>query len=124
MRIAISAAIIEDKNILIVRKKDTWILPGGKPELDESDVNCLIREFSEELPYLKIYNFEYFNSFTGTTPYKNDELCAKIYFAETFGKITPSAEISEAIFTKDPEKYNLSDITKKAIIALKEMGYI
>ena len=29
MRIAINAAIIQDGKLLLVRKKKTWILPGG-----------------------------------------------------------------------------------------------
>lgn len=35
MRIAIGAAIINDGKILLVRKKQSWILPGGKPEQKE-----------------------------------------------------------------------------------------
>jgi len=49
MRIAIGAAIIEDGKILLVRKRQSWILPGGKPEPKESDIECLCREVSEEL---------------------------------------------------------------------------
>ena len=38
MRTVINAAIIQDKKILLVKKKETWILPGGKPDGGESDL--------------------------------------------------------------------------------------
>ena len=40
-RKVISAAIIYDKRILVVKKRHSWILPGGKPERNESALECL-----------------------------------------------------------------------------------
>ena len=54
MRTAIGAAIINEGKLLIVRKKQSWILPGGKPEPGESDLDCLCREVGQELSGTKL----------------------------------------------------------------------
>lgn len=77
MRIAIGAAIIDDGKILLVRKKQIWILPGGKPELGESDIECLCREVSEELSGTQLDNIRYYGEFEGVATNKGDILKAK-----------------------------------------------
>ena len=52
MRKAISAAIVSNGRIIVVKKGDVWILPGGKPDGNETDQQCLTRELGEELPKL------------------------------------------------------------------------
>lgn len=122
MRKAINVAIIRDGCILLVRKRETWILPGGKPKVDESKLQCLFREIQEELPQLNLQNIRYFGAFTGITPHKSDMLCAEVYLADADGEITPSAEINAAKWIKDPEEYNLSDITRKIVLSLRQKG--
>ena len=49
----------------------------------------------------------------------------KTYFGELDRlEVTPSAEISEAIYVKDFLWLNLSDITQQIIMALKNDGYL
>ncbi len=126
MRIAIGAAIIKNGCILLVRKQRTWILPGGKPEIKESDIQCLLREFKQELPLLRLQvkGLIYFDDFTGTTPHKGDLLCVKVYLADADGEILPDAEINKAEWVKNPEEYNLSDITRKIVLSLCQKGYL
>lgn len=124
MRKAIGVAIIKNGCILLVRKKKTWILPGGKPEVGESDMQCLFREVREELPQLVLQNPEYFGAFVGITPHKGDELRAEVYFAEANGDIIPSAEVNKAEWVKTPEEYNLSDITRKIVLSLRQNGHL
>lgn len=125
MRTAICIATIREGKILLVKKKNTWILPGGKPENDESDKGCLIRELNQELPKLHIIDqLQHFGNFTGKTPHKGDQLTAKVYLSPVEGDITPAAEISDAQWTAKPENYNLSDITRKIIAALKNTGHL
>jgi len=48
----IGLIVLDDEDrLLVVRKRGgrTFILPGGKPEGDESDLSCLARELMEEL---------------------------------------------------------------------------
>jgi len=124
VRKAIGAAIIRKGRLLLVRKRQTWILPGGKPKGGESDIRCLIREGKEELPGLRLRNFRYFGTFVGTTPHIGDELRAEVYLAEADGEVCPSAEINAAEWTREPEKFHLSDITRKIILALRQKGHL
>jgi len=121
MRIAISAVIIRDKKLLLVKKKETWILPGGKPEKNEIDLDCLKREVSEELSGTKLRNIKYYNHFEGQTPHTGDILQAKVYFADIDGQLYPqSEEIIDSQWVSDFSGYNLSDITAKIVNSLKK----
>jgi len=69
MKKAVNALIIRDKKLLLFRKNLTWILPGGKPEKGESDIETLVREFKEEASGAEIEVGEYYGSFIGMTPH-------------------------------------------------------
>ncbi len=125
MRKVICIATIENKKILLVRKRLTWILPGGKPENAETDKECLIREFSEELPKITILNMTYYSDkFVGITPHSNREIQAIVYIAKIIGEIERGAEINKAEWVKNPEEYNLSEISKKIIRSLRQTGHL
>lgn len=96
LRQVIGAAIIEQRKILLVKKKDVWILPGGKPESGEDDLQCLIREAAEELPGLRLSNFNLYRSFVGKSPHQGDQIILKIYLAtrETENRFQSGAEIT------------------------------
>jgi len=115
MRKVICAAIRKEGKILLVKKKETWILPGGKPKRKEPDKQCLIREFSEELPLTKLKNIKFYRTVKGQTPHRKDMIESKVYFADLTGETYPYAEIKAAVWTKNPEKFNLSEITRKII---------
>lgn len=125
MRVAISAVIIKDKKLLLVKKRKTWILPGGKPEESETDLECLRREIDEELSGTKLSNIKYYNSFKGRTPHKGDILRAKAYFADIDGQLhLSSKEITDSQWVDDFLKYNLSNITMKIVNSLKKDKYL
>ncbi|SRR6056297_338395 len=124
MRVAIDLADIRNGRILLVRKRKTWILPGGKPETGESDMDCLKREVEEETAGIICKNPKYYKSISGITPHKRDKLKVKIYLGNIKGKIKPRAEINKIKWIKNPEKYNLSHITKKIIESLRQEGYL
>lgn len=126
MRTAIGAAIIEDGKILLVKKIETWILPGGKPKVGEDDLACLKREIGEELSGLSLANCQYFDDFEGITPHRGDKLRAKVYLADIAHnkEIKPSGEISEVRWISKPEKYVISEITQKIIEALRQKGFL
>lgn len=125
MRIAISAVIIRGNSILLVKKRNTWILPGGKPNKGESDIDCLVREITqEEIPGTGLTNFRFYKAFKGITPHRGDILLAKVYLADIQGEIKPGAEIIDIKWVKDLEDYKLSDITQKIINHLRKEGYL
>jgi 8-oxo-dGTP diphosphatase len=47
----VAVAIVRDQRLLVVRKQSggKWILPGGKPETGESELETVRREVEEEL---------------------------------------------------------------------------
>ena len=120
---AINIAIIENKKILLVKKVDVWILPGGKPIWNKSDYGCLVREIAEELG-VKIIIKDYYSSFIGKTPHKGNVLEARVYFGNLIGDINPSGEISDARFVDNLSDYSISDITKRIINSLKRDYYL
>ncbi len=125
MRTAIGAAIIDNGKILLVRKRQSWILPGGKPEPNESDIECVCREVSEELSGTQLDNIRYYGDFEGRTPHKGDILNVKVYFANIKGRLCqPAAEIAEYNWIENTKQYNLSDITSKIVDSLTKDGYL
>jgi len=127
MRTAINAVIIQEQKLLLVRKNLTWILPGGKPENEEPDLECLCREMREELSGTKIKDIHFYKSFEGKTPHKGDILRAKVYFAKIDGElyaVRNGDSISEVTWINDFSKYNLSDITSKIVNSLQQDRYI
>lgn len=135
LRTAICAVIIEHENLLIVENEGRWILPGGKPEHNESDITCMRREVIEELSGTRLRpaygksTFEFYKSIVGITPNKGDLLRAKLYFAELDGNLgSPSAEITRVKWM-DKTDYNLrtnvlTDITDKIVKSLIEDRYL
>ncbi len=126
MKRAINLAEITEEGLLLVNKKDVWVLPEGKPNEGETDDECLFRELKKELSVseknISIYNS--YGKFTGKTPFSNSILEAKVYFGALKGKLKPSAEISEAKHINNFENYKLSEITSKIIFSLKQDKYL
>lgn len=127
MRTAINAVIIQDKKLLLVKKNLTWILPGGKVENNESDLECLCREIDEELSGTKIKEISFYNQFFGKTPHKGDILRANVYFAKIDGELYSVREgdsISELSWVNNFNDYNLSEITSKIVNSLKKDNFL
>ncbi len=125
MRTAIGAAIIDYGRILLVRKRQSWILPGGKPEPKESDLECLCREVREELSGTELQNIRYYGEFEGITPHKGDILKVIVNFADIKGQLCqPAAEIAAYDWVNEFDNYNLSDITFKIVDSLIKDNYL
>jgi len=125
MRTAIGAVIIKHKRLLLVKERDVWILPGGKPNEHESHLECLTREVGEELSGTRIRVIGYYGSYLGKTPHTGDLLNAFAYIVAINGRLRePSAEISDARFIRNFKNYKISEITQKIINSLKQDNYL
>lgn len=129
MDIVVNLAVLHNRRILLVLKRDVWILPGGKPKSGESHKNCLKREIKEELSVdeSNLFIGMYYRSFEGITPHSGKSIESKVYFGDIRQAIYPSNEISGARFFSaedDLKKYPVSDITTKTMRSLKNDGYL
>ncbi len=120
---AIRLAVIRNRKLLIVKKKNDWLLPGGKPK-NESDIGCLVREIGEELSGSRAIVGKHYKDFTGRVEHKPNPWTERVYFGEILGAVKPSQEISDALFDCAFDKYNMSEVTKKIIESLKGDNYI
>ncbi|TSD02686.1 MAG: hypothetical protein Athens071416_561 [Parcubacteria group bacterium Athens0714_16] len=123
MRKAVNAAIIQNKKILLVKKENTWILPGGKPKQNETDIQCLFRGMKEELPGMIVHSVILLGEkFVGKTPHTGDQIESAVFLVEADGSIKPSAEINDSSFFSSFDALEISEPTKKCINFFKEKG--
>ncbi len=93
----IGLATIEGDRLLVVRKKGTraFILPGGKPEGAEHDLDALSREVNEELG-CSIANVRFEGAFTDAAAEIPDTIVTvRLYAGELIGHPHPASEIEE-----------------------------
>ena len=96
----IALLYIKDGQILstLSKGKDTYYLPGGKRELNETDEQTLIREYKEELTIdIKEDTIKYYGTFKAQAHGKAEGIIVKMtcYTAEFIGDIKPTSEIKE-----------------------------
>lgn len=91
---------VKDGRILstLSKGKDTYYLPGGKRELNETDEQTLIRECKEELSIeIKEDTIKYYGTFKAQAHGKQEGIIVKMtcYTAQFMGEMEPSSEIEE-----------------------------
>lgn len=93
----VGLAMIKEGHLLVVRKRGTktFILPGGKPEGGEKDLETLSRELQEELGCtLTEARFE--GAFTDTAAdLVNTVVTVRLYAGKLRGELRPASEIEE-----------------------------
>ncbi len=96
----IAAIIIQNEKLLMVQGagyEELWT-PGGKPELNESDEDCLKRELAEEIG-VTLIGAKYFGNYTGSSPYEANRLSTnKVYICTVSGDPKPNNEIAKVIW--------------------------
>lgn len=99
MRHRIAGIVIVDGKLLMLKGRgfsELWT-PGGKIEEEESDEECLRREFLEELG-VTLLDMKFFREYTSQSYYNPWITHQKVYLASINGKITPQAEIESYLW--------------------------
>lgn len=91
---------LKDGKILstLSKGKDTYYIPGGKREGNETDEETLIRECKEELTIDILKNtIKYYGTFEAQAHGHDKGVIVKMtcYQAEFFGELIPNSEIEE-----------------------------
>lgn len=136
----VCAAIIRPDGLVVVKKGDLWILPGGKKHPGESDAQCLDREIrQEELTGVMRLRFfprnpvweeeveakEYFMKLEGVTPFSGHFVKVTVHRVEMEGayvQANPRSEITGYLVTAQPELLPLSPITRRVVDLLRDRG--
>jgi 8-oxo-dGTP diphosphatase len=95
--IKVGLAVVRDGRILMVRKRTglSFILPGGKPESDENELQVLVRELDEELG-CRLVSAEYLGDFSAPAADLVDTtVTVRLYRGEISGDPVPRSEIEE-----------------------------
>jgi 8-oxo-dGTP pyrophosphatase MutT (NUDIX family) len=127
MKRVVSGVCIRKNMILLVKKNDFWILPGGKLEGVETKEECLKRELAEELPKSEFKIGEPYKNFTGETPTTKKTIFVNTFFIILKNKdISCASEISDSRFFNldEAEKLNISNVTCEIIEKLIEDGFL
>ncbi|MDS4024529.1 NUDIX domain-containing protein [Staphylococcus capitis] len=91
----VAAVIIKNDCILSVSKKKApnfYMLPGGKYEGTENDIEALSRELREELN-VTISKMEFFGDYEDISMLENEKLFLRTYITEINGEPYPDNEI-------------------------------
>src|ERR1700741_2537554 len=93
----IGLAVTDRDRLLVVRKRGapSYILPGGKPEPGENDLEALTREVEEELGCrVDMSTIAFLGSFTDTAAdMENTTVTVRLYHAQLDGNPSPQSEI-------------------------------
>lgn len=125
----IALLYLKDGQILstLSKGKDTYYLPGGKRELNETDEQTLIRECKEELTIdIKEDTIKYYGTFKAQAHGKAEGIIVKMtcYTAEFIGKIKPSSEIQEIRWLNYKDIDIISPVDKLIFKDLYEKGIL
>src|SRR3989338_681587 len=121
----VGAIILKDRKILVAKKQDTFIIPGGRIEAGETEEECLRRELQEELG-VDLRSAQYFATFEDAAsldPGKRVRMT--IYTATIQGNPQPSAEITEIAYINSQHNLKIGGVLQKYILpALLQQGQI
>lgn len=120
---------LKDGKVLstLSKGKDTWYIPGGKREGNETDYQALMREVEEELTVkLRPETIKHYGTFEAQAHGKPEGTVVRMtcYEAEFDGELRPSSEIERMAFVDYAWKENSSPVDGLIFDDLKRKGYI
>jgi 8-oxo-dGTP diphosphatase len=106
---------LRDGKVLITlsRGKDTWYIPGGKRDGNESDHEALMREVKEELNVdLLPQTIEHYGTFEAQAHGKPEGTVVRMtcYTADFTGELAPTSEIEKIDFFAYAQKHLASPV--------------
>ncbi len=121
--------VIRNKKLLVVREggSDFWLTPGGAPENNENNEQCLRREIGEELgAEIDRKTLRYFGEFADIAAHEaNTVVHISAYLGDVIGEIKPSMEVEEIAWIGENTTLLLSAIIKNKILPkLVEKGLV
>lgn len=96
-------AVIQNnqRQLLVVKKnipgRDTYIIPGGRPEGDETEEETLRRELSEELG-VTVEKFTSFGKYEEPAEFEDAVLVMTVFDVEVKGDPKPQSEIIDSLW--------------------------
>jgi 8-oxo-dGTP diphosphatase len=127
--VKVGLVVTDRDSLLLVKKRGgpSYILPGGKPEKGENDIQALSREIDEELGCtLNIASVSFLGSFSDVAADLVDTMVTvRLYGASLVGEPSPQAEI-ESIkwFRPISDKARLApSLENKILPFLTSTGY-
>jgi 8-oxo-dGTP diphosphatase len=120
---------IRDRKVLSTRSKnkDTYYIPGGKRDGDETDSQALIREVKEELSVDIIpETIKPFGVFEAQAHGKPEGVMVRMtcYTAHFKGELKPDSEIDEIVWLTHKGRERSSPVDKLILDYLKEKNLI
>ncbi len=120
---------LKDNKILstLSRGKDTYYLPGGKRELNETDEQTLIRECKEELTIdIKEDTIKYYGTFEAQAHGKAEGILVRMtcYTADFKGELKANSEIQEIRWLNYSDTNIISPVDKLIFKDLYEKGLL
>jgi 8-oxo-dGTP pyrophosphatase MutT (NUDIX family) len=120
----VGALILRGNRMLLCRKdRDTskLILPGGRVEPGESDMECLARELREELGDVTLTRVEYLGTYEDRASLDDPAVVKRVrialYRGELAGEPVPSSEIAGLVwFGPDSDRTQLTPILINRIL--------
>lgn len=121
--------LLKDGKVLetLSHGKDTWYIPGGKREGDESDQEALIREVKEELNVDLIPGtIKHYGTFEASAHGKSAGTLVRMtcYEADFTGELEPTSEVARLDFFSYADRGRVSPADQLIFDDLKAKGLI
>ena len=120
---------LNEKKVLstLSKGKDTWYIPGGKREKNETDNKALMREIKEELSVeIKPESIKKYGVFRAQAHGHNKGIIVRMtcYTAEFDGELRADSEIEKFDFLSYKDREKSSPVDKLIFQDLHEKGLI
>ncbi len=121
----IKLAAIHEGRVLLVYKEETrqWSLPGGKMRpTKETEIKCLRRELSEEIPKVKVRKLRRWRRFN--CKLRAQRFTITVYFGKVSGPLFTNNEIDAAAWISRWSTLSLSPNTRRILQMVAKFGYL